>query len=51
MLLDFQQLTEGMSLGLEEEYPKNTFFFARKQAPCSFNHNKIRDLNLSTLFV
>lgn len=46
--LDFQQQTEGISLGLEEEeYPKNTFLFARKQALRSLNHNKVRDLDLS----
>ena len=37
-----------MFLGQEKElYPKTTFFFARKQAPCSHNQSQVRDLDLS----
>lgn len=39
-----------MFLGLEKElYPKTTFFFARKQAPCSHNQSQVRDLDLSCI--
>lgn len=49
--LDFQQQTQGMSWGLEEEEgPKNIFLVFRKQAPCLLNPNKVRDLNLFILY-
>lgn len=39
-----------MFLGLEKElYPKTTFFFVRKQAPCSHNQSQVRDLDLSCI--
>lgn len=39
-----------MFLGLEKElYPKTTFFFARKQVPCSHNQSQVRDLDLSCI--
>ena len=39
-----------MFLGQEKElYPKTTFFFARKQVPCSHNQSQVRDLDLSCI--